>query len=613
MTIAARIKVTSLMLAVFSLGIGVVLIWNSRHVEGGLEESALNSQILETTFVLRVLASEQLDHGGKRSIIQWKNRYELLGRLLDETKRGADSTRLALIEEMRQSYREIGSLFAQITAEPAASDGGTLIEREFQEAVKDLVSVHLETIVNDARQLTASGQASTLAMQKGAEKLILSAGALMLCGFLISLHLLSKAVVNPLKRLSRATDTVGNGAFSPIPGIESADEIGTLARSFNIMVDRLRRMYDSLQSEIEERQRAEQKLSKERQRLYDVLETLPVYIVLLTQDYHVRFANRFFRERFGESHGKPCFAYLFGRTEPCEVCESFTVLKTHAPHHWEWTGPDGRNYDIHDFPFTDTDGAQLIMEMGIDITERKRADEALKRTLADLTRSNADLEQFAYVASHDLQEPLRNVASCVRLLEKRYKDKLDADADKLIQYAADAAVNMKALITDLLAYSRTVTKTKPLTATDCELALDQAIANLKSAVAESGAEITRDNLPTVFADATQLVQVFQNLLSNSMKFRRQDPLRIHVSAVRDGHEWMFSVQDNGIGIESRHLDRIFLIFQRLHKKADYEGTGIGLAITKQIIERHSGRIWAESTPGVGTTFYFTMPATENRP
>ena len=353
--------------------------------------------------------------------------------------------------------------------------------------------------------------------------------------------------------------------------------------------------------------RVEEAVRAERQRLYDVLETLPVYVCLLDADYRMRFANRYFREAFGESQGRRCHDFLFNRTQPCEICETYTVMKTKAPHHWYWKGPNGRDYDIYDFPFTDNDGSMLILEMGIDITERKQAENALKLTLADLTRSNQDLQQFAYVASHDLQEPLRNVASCLQLLVKKYKNNLDANAYKLIDYAVESSARMKSLIQELLAYSRIATREKPLERIDCAELLDRTLKNLSSAISEAGEVITHDPLPTILADNSQLLQVFQNLIQNAIKFRRDESPRVHVSAVKNKNEWIFSVQDNGVGIESQHLERIFVIFQRLHKRGQYDGTGMGLAIVKKVVERHGGRVWAESELGVGTTFYFTIP------
>ncbi len=319
------------------------------------------------------------------------------------------------------------------------------------------------------------------------------------------------------------------------------------------------------------------------------------------------FANRFFRERFGESNGRRCFEYLFNRTEPCEICDTYTVLKTMAPHRWEWTGPDGRNYDVHDFPFTDADGSPLILEMGIDVTERKQAEDALKQTLTDLTSSNADLEHFAYVASHDLQEPLRSVASALQMLEKKHKGTLGKDSDQLIHYAVDSAKKMKALISDLLIYSRLSTRGQPFGKVNVQEVVGQTILNLRNLIEEKDVEITFDQLPTVRADSIQLLQVFQNLIGNAVKFGPTESARVHVSVEKQGSEWIFSVQDNGIGIKSEYFDRIFVIFQQLNKKGSFHGTGMGLAIVKKIVERHRGRVWVESEVGVGSKFCFTIP------
>ena len=614
-----------------------------------------------------------------------------------------------------------------------------------------------------------------------------------------------------------------------------------------------------LREEAEHRMQAEEAVKAERQRLSDVLETLPAYVCLLTSDYHMPFANRVFREWFGYYPDKKCYEFLFNRTEPCEVCETYTVLKTNKSHRWEWTGPNGHNYDIFDFPFKDTDGSQLILEMGMDITEQKRAQEALrssalytrglieasldplvtisgegkitdvnqatieatglsrqeligtdfsgyftephkaqagyrqvfekgtvtdypltirhrdgrltdvlynaaiykneagevqgvfaaardvtvqkqasqyarslieasldplvtisaagkitdvneatiavtgvareqligtdfsnyftepqraqegyqqvfakgrvmdypltirhrdgrltdvlynatiykdtqgnvagvfaaarditekriteqelekyrmhledlvKQRTEELARSNRDLEQFAYVASHDLQEPLRAVAGFVELLRQNLQHALDGKTTKYMDFAVDGVMRMQSLISGLLEYSRIGTRGRKPQRTDAGAALERAIANLQTSIKESGAEITSAGLPIVHADDVQLAQLFQNLIGNAIKFRTEQTPRIHVSAVRLEDSWRFAVEDNGIGIEPQYAERIFLIFQRLHSREKYPGTGIGLSICKKIVERHNGKIWVESQPGSGSTFYFTIP------
>ncbi len=243
-----------------------------------------------------------------------------------------------------------------------------------------------------------------------------------------------------------------------------------------------------------------------------------------------------------------------------------------------------------------------------DITERKKAEAALREAHEELKRSNAELEQFAYVASHDLQEPLRMVSSYTQLLMRRYGDKLDGDAKDFTAFIVDGATRMKQLIEDLLAYSRVGTRDKNFKPVDAESSLKRALTNLRAAIQDSGATVTQDKLPTIPCDEVQLAQLFQNLIGNALKFRKPDVApAVHVGAAEQGAEWEFMVRDNGIGIEPQYFERIFMVFQRLHDKGEYPGTGIGLAIVKKVVERHGGRIWVQSQPGAGTTFHFTMP------
>ena len=241
------------------------------------------------------------------------------------------------------------------------------------------------------------------------------------------------------------------------------------------------------------------------------------------------------------------------------------------------------------------------------ITDRKKSDQQMLQLTEDLKRSNQELEQFAYVASHDLQEPLRAVTSYTQLLAQRYQGNLDEKADKYINYIVDGATRMQQLINDLLAYSRLGTQGKKFELADCNAAVQQSLRNLQIAIAEKKAVITCDEMPTVMADESQLVQLFQNLIANSIKFCRQDIPLIDIAARRRENEWLFYVRDNGIGIDPEYADRIFIIFGRLHGRREYPGTGIGLAMCKRIVERHGGRIWVESQEGKGATFYFTIP------
>lgn len=251
---------------------------------------------------------------------------------------------------------------------------------------------------------------------------------------------------------------------------------------------------------------------------------------------------------------------------------------------------------------------ELIFAVANDITERKRMAETLGLHAEKLARSNEELERFAYVASHDLQEPLRMVASFTQLLSKRYSGKLDETADRYIEYAVDGAKRMQQLIADLLAYSRVNSKEIDPRQADCEALVVAAMLNLRVAIDESGASIDWDQLPEVWVDQAQFIQLFQNLLGNAIKFRpKEAPPRIHISAADTGAEWLFSVQDNGIGIEPKQAERVFQVFQRVHSRAEYPGTGIGLAVCQKVIQRHGGKIWVESELGAGSSFRFTIP------
>ena len=249
-------------------------------------------------------------------------------------------------------------------------------------------------------------------------------------------------------------------------------------------------------------------------------------------------------------------------------------------------------------------------ELQKEVEVRRKAEAELQNALVQLSRSNKELEQFAYVASHDLQEPLRMVSSYVQLLAERYNDQLDEKAQKFINYAVDGAVRMQMLIQDLLGFSRVSTKGLAFARVDGNILLAEALENLQTSILTSEAVITSDQLPVIHCDRIQLVQIFQNLIANSIKFCTNKPPMIHVSAELSAGNWLFSVKDNGIGIDAKYADRIFVIFQRLHTREEYPGTGIGLALCKRIVERHGGEIWFESEVDKGTTFYFTLPKAE---
>lgn len=372
--------------------------------------------------------------------------------------------------------------------------------------------------------------------------------------------------------------------------------------------------------DITERKQAEMKLRESEARYRGLVESQVDLIVRVDLEGRFTFVNDAYCQKFGlqpeEILGQASYQPLVHPDDLPHTLEAMKAL--YQPPYRAimeqraFTVEGLRWVEWQDSAIRDETGKVVeIQAIGRDITDRKRAEEELNQTLTELKHSNTELEQFAYIASHDLQEPLRMVSSYVQLLRKRYHGKLDQDADEFITFAYEGATRMQNLINDLLAYSRVGTRGKPLVSTSCENVLEEAIANLQLAIEESGARITHEPLPQVNGDPTQLTQLLQNLLSNAIKFRGREPARIHIQAQREDGEWVFCVSDNGIGIDPKFAERIFVIFQRLHDRASYPGTGIGLAICKRIVQRHGGRIWVESQPGAGARFYFTIPVKEN--
>ncbi len=371
--------------------------------------------------------------------------------------------------------------------------------------------------------------------------------------------------------------------------------------------------------DITSRKQLEETLRTTTQRVQLILQSLYGGILVLRNDNRVEFANHAFCELF-ELQDRP--EDLLG-LHAQEIIQKITDVYADPPHALarideivaalqpvqdeEIEISKGRTY-LRDFIPIEIEGhLHGRMWHHLDITERKRSEAELRTALEELKRSNAELEQFAYVASHDLQEPLRAVAGMVQLLQQRYHGQLDERADEYIRHAVEAAGRMQTLINDLLAFSRVDRHGRVFTPIDSALCLQAALKNLDYSLQESHAHITWEDLPTLTADGMQLIQLFQNLISNGLKFTRNPNPEIHIRAERVKNTWQFSVRDNGIGIDPQYFERIFLIFQRLHTRREYPGTGVGLAICKKIIERHGGQIWVESEPGQGSTFYFTIP------
>jgi len=382
----------------------------------------------------------------------------------------------------------------------------------------------------------------------------------------------------------------------------------------------------ALVSDVTERKRAESELLRKTMelrtseaQLRSYLEAASQAILAVSAQGRIVLVNRSTEEMFGYGRDE-----LLGRE--LELLLPHRYQSVHSAHRAGFfseprrrpmgrgTALWGRRKNGAEFPvevglsFVETGEGKLALGLISDVTERKRAADELAAAVGDLRRSNAELEQFAYVASHDLQEPLRMITSYLNLLERRSRGKLDADGEEFLRYAVDGAERMKRLIRDFLQFSRISRQALTLDPSPAAQMVTNALSNLTAAIDESRARVLVGELPVIPADPGLLTQVFQNLIGNAIKFRGKRAPEIQISARCDNTEWVFSVRDNGIGIDPKHLSRIFQIFERLHEVSEYSGSGIGLAISKKVVERHGGRIWVESAPGSGSTFHFAIPS-----
>jgi PAS domain S-box-containing protein len=496
-----------------------------------------------------------------------------------------DTDGTLLFQEGSKEEKHIREFTCAVVTEKAVDEGdermivGTQMEME-QEIGKVYLAISLLRLnqkLKDIRRTTAVFIVVTMVL-----------------AFLASSLLLRFILSGPITLLVRGTERIAGGDLKYKVPVKSDDEIGILATSFNQMTENL------------------QKITVSRDYVDNILRSMNDTLIVVSPEGTIQSLNAAASKLLGY-HEKELIGQPFGRilkNDDSPVIDDLVRKGNISYAEKTYLSKDGGQIPVLFSAATMCSRDEQIrgfVFVASDITERKRVEAKLKQTLAELVRSNAELQHFFYVASHDLQEPLRMVVSYVQLLQRRYQGKLDTDADEYIAYAVDGTIRIKSLINDLLAYSRVGTRGRTFEPTECQAVVDQALTNLQVAIEERGAKITIDPLPMVMADGSQFAQLFQNLIGNAIKFHGENPPHVHIMAQQKENEWEFSVIDNGIGIAPEFSRRIFEVFKRLHTRKEYPGTGIGLAICKKIVERHGGRIWVEAESGKGSTFHFTIP------
>ncbi|KAF5065762.1 Adaptive-response sensory-kinase SasA [anaerobic digester metagenome] len=607
-----RTRLTIIML-VFGLAVVIISasVVGTEFRMGGIEEREVLAEDLHArAHLLSDLSSSYLLLRDDRQLAQWRLEHAAFGKAL--VSLSADGAReQALCSALEESWKGLGDVFEEVAAGDGAGAGGV-------PAAWSQVAEVNRALVQDTLDLVVLIQDKQESVERQSTLLVSSLVAVFAAFLLVSYLLNFRQVLASIATLQEGTRAVGSGDLSFVLPAHGDDELGELGRSFNRMTADLRALTASraeLEVEVVQRTEVEDRLRRSLEALEQKEAELGSAAVFLSESpfpvmrldgtgsvLYTNPAGEAVLEAWGIGRGDRFSPHL---CEEVAVSLDLGVLRELEAS----CGPIV--YSIAMVPIPDQGYVNLYFS---EITRRKRAEAALEAQAERLRRSNEELERFAYVSSHDLQEPLRSVVSFSQLLQRRYRGRLGPDADEYIGFIVEAGVRMQALIQDLLQLSRVSTRGSNPRPVESGAVFEEVLRDLSPAIEASGGVVEHGPLPRVMADPTQLGQVFANLLSNALKFRRQDvPPRVRVSAEQDGRSWRFAVEDNGIGIEPEYFDRIFVIFQRLHTRDEYEGTGIGLALVARIVDLHGGRTWVESEPGRGSTFFFTLPAADKGP
>jgi|GEM_PF-930045 len=656
MTIKTRLRISSLVYVAVTVGVGLVLLVGLQSLSRDLERAKTNYAVVKGLMELTTLLEDYLINAEKRALRQWQTKHRTIGKLLQK-RADLESSDRETTGWLIKDHEEIESLFSQVISIQDKIRSGQFESKtsaELRNRLTGMLLMQMQSMVSDASQLYLAGQARIDNLLHRLMWVMMFFVAVT-ASIILGNHLLTRnTLIRPLSKLTKDTEIIGSGNLDHVVDIESHDEMGQLAQSFNVMTAELKKSYDALEAEIRERKQAQEELKRHRDHLEELVEERTQGLGMANENLRAEIQER---KRVDLSLQKemyisemtldslPGIFYLFddqGKflrwNRNFEEVSGFSAEEISEMHPLNFFRGDalgvleeaiglvfvkGENEVEADFvskneaktPYFLTgvritlDNTPCLLGTGFDITERKRAEAALARYVNELERTNVELEQFAYISSHHLQEPLRKVINFSELLVSRHEGLLNEQARRYLAYVIDGAMRMRALIEDLLVYTRLDRYEPSCDRINLNEMIRTILSDLDTNIRSVNAVVTLDDLPYIAADAREMRLLFENLVSNAIKFHRNEAPHVHISAKKDSNAWIFSVRDNGLGIDPVYADQIFGIFQQLHPAGKYQGTGIGLALCKKIVERHGGRIGVESEPGEGSVFSFTIPET----
>ncbi len=605
MQISRRLKVNAIVSAITAFIILLILSLALYRLKNENDKGKIAGDIITGTFEVIEIKNDYIWNRNKRAKEQWITKHEQLGRLLNSaSKKFRKPEDIKTLTVMIKDYESIGEIFSGIInnrekAELHAYSADR--SRAIESRLLSLLTMRSNEFAINVRHLVELNRESRDSALRLAGVGIVFIIVILAAATLINSLMVGRTITDRMRRLRDGALLIGGGNLDHKVDIKGDDEFTELAKAFNTMTTKLKQAQDKIA------------------RLAAIVDSSTDAIISATLESIIVSWNPGAEKLYGYSDKEAIGRSINLLIPPDRPDDISTILdkirsgETITAYDTSHMRKDGTLVDISltVSPVKDSTD-KIIGASGIsrNISDRKKLEERLRRYSRELEQSNRELDKFASIAAHDLGAPIRAVSGFAGLLQKRYKEKLGADADQYIANIVEGTARMQNLINDLLGYARAGSRETPRVPVDVNAVIEKTLPNLAFEIKESKAIITVDPLPTVSADSTQLIQLFQNLVGNAIKYCNSSP-RIHISAEQKDGEWLFRVSDNGIGIDRQQFDRIFQIFQRLHGADEYSGTGIGLATCKKIVERLGGRIWVESKPGEGSTFFFTLPVTES--